>query len=258
MTDFFDDPDIQSAMKRAGVVHTPGLADEVMRDLAPFLAEEGIDLSGVIDADLDTINAALGRAVDRYNAGLPDPGVPRHGEPSLPADVRHIASAPSISGSRSGSQSKRGGKRGKGVSGHPGRREMDQADRALLRQVERWLRQQEVIAAPSVRDEVEALEQILKAARQFGLDPRTPTGVEELIYVFTGTDFAGADFAGPDFAEPDFAGPDFVEADGLESEEVLEAVLTTLDDYIHFQIGSSPDPTRGWTSTTRSRRPWKS
>ena len=32
-------------MAAAGVVHTPGIAQEVLRDLAPFLAEEGIDLS---------------------------------------------------------------------------------------------------------------------------------------------------------------------------------------------------------------------
>lgn len=71
MPNIFDDPEAKAAMAAAGVVHKPGVVQEVMHDLAPFLAEEGIDLSEPIDADLDTVNAAFGRAIARYNASLP-------------------------------------------------------------------------------------------------------------------------------------------------------------------------------------------
>src|SRR6266568_223366 len=42
----------------------PGLAKETLRELAPLLAEEGIDVD---IPDLDTLQAALGRAVERHN-----------------------------------------------------------------------------------------------------------------------------------------------------------------------------------------------
>lgn len=47
------------------VEHRPGLADQTMRELAPFLAEEGVDLDDV--PDLETLQAAMGRAVTRMN-----------------------------------------------------------------------------------------------------------------------------------------------------------------------------------------------
>lgn len=53
------------------VVHTPGMADDPMRELAPLLAEDGIDLNDP-DAipDMQTLQRALDRAVERRNMEL--------------------------------------------------------------------------------------------------------------------------------------------------------------------------------------------
>src|SRR5882724_12408608 len=45
----------------------PGLAKETLRELAPLLAEEGIDVDNIDVPDLDTLQEALGRAVERHN-----------------------------------------------------------------------------------------------------------------------------------------------------------------------------------------------
>jgi hypothetical protein len=45
----------------------PGLAQETLRDLAPLLAEEGIDVDNIDVPDIDTLQAALNRAVERHN-----------------------------------------------------------------------------------------------------------------------------------------------------------------------------------------------
>ncbi len=45
----------------------PGMADELLRELAPLLAEEGIDVSNIDVPDLDTLQDALNRAVERHN-----------------------------------------------------------------------------------------------------------------------------------------------------------------------------------------------
>jgi hypothetical protein len=45
----------------------PGLAKETLRELAPLLAEEGIDIDNIDVPDLDTLQAALARAVERHN-----------------------------------------------------------------------------------------------------------------------------------------------------------------------------------------------
>ena len=45
----------------------PGLAQETLRELAPLLAEEGIDVDNIDVPDLDTLQAALNRAVERHN-----------------------------------------------------------------------------------------------------------------------------------------------------------------------------------------------
>ena len=52
------------------IEHKPGMADEMLRELAPLLAEEGIDLSGDDPPDLATLQAALNRAVERRNLEL--------------------------------------------------------------------------------------------------------------------------------------------------------------------------------------------
>jgi hypothetical protein len=46
------------------------MADEMMRELAPLLAEEGIDLSGDGAPDMETLQAALNRVVERRNLEL--------------------------------------------------------------------------------------------------------------------------------------------------------------------------------------------
>ena len=46
---------------------TPGLGEQTMRELVPLLAEEGIDVDNIDVPDLDTLQAALNRAVERHN-----------------------------------------------------------------------------------------------------------------------------------------------------------------------------------------------
>jgi hypothetical protein len=46
---------------------TPGLAEQTMRELAPLLAEEGIDVDNIDVPDPGTLQAALNRAVERHN-----------------------------------------------------------------------------------------------------------------------------------------------------------------------------------------------
>jgi hypothetical protein len=45
----------------------PGLAQETLRELAPLLAEEGIDARDIDVPGLQTLQAALNRAVERHN-----------------------------------------------------------------------------------------------------------------------------------------------------------------------------------------------
>ena len=46
------------------------MADELLRELAPLLAEEGIDASNIDVTDPDTLQQALGRAVERRNMAM--------------------------------------------------------------------------------------------------------------------------------------------------------------------------------------------
>src|SRR5260370_1003523 len=46
---------------------TPGLAGQTLRELAPLLAEEGIDVDNIDVPDPGTLQAALNRAVERHN-----------------------------------------------------------------------------------------------------------------------------------------------------------------------------------------------
>jgi hypothetical protein len=45
----------------------PGTANEMLRELAPLPAEEGIDVHNIDFPDLDTLQAAMNRAVERHN-----------------------------------------------------------------------------------------------------------------------------------------------------------------------------------------------
>lgn len=52
------------------VEHRPGMANEMLRELAPLLAEEGINLDdpdGIDAPDMETLQAALNRAIERQN-----------------------------------------------------------------------------------------------------------------------------------------------------------------------------------------------
>jgi hypothetical protein len=48
----------------------PGMANELLHELAPLLAEEGIDVDNIDVADLDTLQQALNRAIERHNMAM--------------------------------------------------------------------------------------------------------------------------------------------------------------------------------------------
>jgi hypothetical protein len=49
------------------IQHKPGLANEILQEVAPLLAEEGIDVNDIDVPDLATLQAAMNRAVERSN-----------------------------------------------------------------------------------------------------------------------------------------------------------------------------------------------
>ncbi|MBX9718913.1 MAG: hypothetical protein K2X36_08725 [Microbacteriaceae bacterium] len=55
------------------VVQVPGMADELLEELRPYLLDDGIDLRTTSFDNLDALNTALGRAVERQNAALFEP-----------------------------------------------------------------------------------------------------------------------------------------------------------------------------------------
>lgn len=55
------------------IEHQPGLANEMLRDLAPLLAEEGIDVDNIDVDNIETLQAAMDRAVERRNMELFSP-----------------------------------------------------------------------------------------------------------------------------------------------------------------------------------------
>lgn len=68
----FDDPEFRAQLERLGVAHEPGLASQVLGEIAPLLAAEGIDLDNLdlATTDLDAVNAALAAATERHNLML--------------------------------------------------------------------------------------------------------------------------------------------------------------------------------------------
>jgi hypothetical protein len=48
----------------------PGTAKQTLRELAPLLAEEGIDVDNIDVPDMETLQRALDRAVERHNMAL--------------------------------------------------------------------------------------------------------------------------------------------------------------------------------------------
>src|SRR5690349_14947691 len=51
----------------------PGMANEMLRELAPLLAEEGIDVENIDVQDVETLQRAMNRAVERRNMALSTP-----------------------------------------------------------------------------------------------------------------------------------------------------------------------------------------
>lgn len=60
-------PDPEPPPGRPEIQFKPGLADEMLHELAPLLAEEGIDVANIDVPDLDTLQRAFSRAVERQN-----------------------------------------------------------------------------------------------------------------------------------------------------------------------------------------------
>src|SRR4029450_1203919 len=48
----------------------PGMANELLRELAPLLAEEGIDVDNIDVPNIETLQLAMNRAVQRRNMAL--------------------------------------------------------------------------------------------------------------------------------------------------------------------------------------------
>lgn len=73
----FDDPDDEEFWREAerfGIVRKPGMAKELLDQMAPLLAAEGIDLNDPnADYELEDLNAALANATAQYNLQLMTP-----------------------------------------------------------------------------------------------------------------------------------------------------------------------------------------
>ena len=152
-------------MAAAGIVHKPGMAAEVLKELAPFLADEGIDLSEPVDVDLDTLNAALSRATDRYNQGLATPA----------------ASGKVRAGSKAGKKGKTPRNTTRTSSRQGGGAGLRRAVDPVLRDFTAWLEGREVIAAPSVEAETQMFDVLLTLAREAGIDPVDPSSMGDWI-----------------------------------------------------------------------------
>ena len=48
----------------------PGMANDLLRELAPLLAEEGIDVDNIDAPDMQTLQRAMNRATERHNMAL--------------------------------------------------------------------------------------------------------------------------------------------------------------------------------------------
>lgn len=72
----FDDPEFRELAESMGFVHKPDMAQEFLRELAPLLASEGVDLDapeGLEGLTEEDFNAALNAATERYNMELHTP-----------------------------------------------------------------------------------------------------------------------------------------------------------------------------------------
>src|SRR5690625_1925730 len=67
----FEDPEVAEEMRKRGIVHKPGMAAELMEEIAPLLEAVGIDVDErEADFELDTSTAAMSRAVEQHNLRL--------------------------------------------------------------------------------------------------------------------------------------------------------------------------------------------
>ena len=70
----FDDPEFIEMLKRSGIRHRPGMADELMAEIGPLLAADGVDLENPEqEMNFDELNAAMSRAIERRNMELVTP-----------------------------------------------------------------------------------------------------------------------------------------------------------------------------------------
>lgn len=64
----FEDPEIFGIPPHHSIKHAPGMADALMQQLAPLLAADGFDLDNLgEDVDMEQLNQAMARAVERHN-----------------------------------------------------------------------------------------------------------------------------------------------------------------------------------------------
>ncbi|MBS1906944.1 MAG: hypothetical protein JST33_10350 [Actinobacteria bacterium] len=173
-----------------------------------FAAEEGVDVSVVADRLLTRAADAAGTTSttngrDRIRTDVPRPGTFGSGS----AFVRPVP------GSSAGPSpaARRGGK-GKGVSGNPARRGGELADRRMLRDFGRWIREDDEVSASEAAVTVGNLEQVSTNAGRIGLDIADPADMERIVEMVV------------------FA------AERLDEEEFLLACLGALDEYVHFRI----------------------
>ena len=68
-----DDPEFLPLPPGVEIRHRVGADAELMEQLAPLLAAEGIDIKNLADADPEELNEALTRAVERHNMELSTP-----------------------------------------------------------------------------------------------------------------------------------------------------------------------------------------
>lgn len=72
-TSRFNDPDFQDMLAQSGVQRMPGADDELMYQLAPLLAADGIDVHNLDDVDPSQLETAMARAIERHNLELMTP-----------------------------------------------------------------------------------------------------------------------------------------------------------------------------------------
>lgn len=73
MASSFDDPEFRALLAKAGISHQRGMAADLLREVAPLLKADGVDLDDLDGTDIETLNAAMERAMERYNLSVLTP-----------------------------------------------------------------------------------------------------------------------------------------------------------------------------------------